>query len=40
MAGGDELCENLNPSQDLHAKTRVCVLEAELKMEASLTVKE
>ena len=40
MAGGDELCENLNPSQDLHAKTRVCVLEEELKMEASLNVKE
>ena len=40
MAGGDELPENLNPSQGLHARTRVCVLEAELKMEASLTVKE
>ena len=39
MAGGDELCEHLNPSQGLHAKTRACVLEAELKMEASLTVK-
>ena len=39
MADGDELCENFNPSQGLHATTRVCVLEAELKMEASLTVK-
>ena len=32
-AGQDELCENLNPSQGLDARTRVCVLGAELKME-------
>ena len=30
MAGGNKLCENLNPSRGLHTKTRVCVLEAEL----------
>ena len=45
MAGRDELREDSNPCKAEHfmaqqGETRICILEVELKMDASQTVKE